>query len=176
MHPWQATATVILLLTVASAGSAVAQDRNLDWGTVEFDRDRGLTSATVAGPADSVWRVLRAAVEAAGVKITIDERTGGQIGNKRFRAVRRLGKEPLSRLFSCGNSTTGPNANNYHVFIGLLAALTPSGGSRTRLQLQVTAEAIDVPGGRSERVGCYSTGLLEYGLIERLDAAFPGTK
>jgi hypothetical protein len=176
VHPWQATATIILALTAAPVTAIRAQDRNPDWGIVEFDRDRGLTSGTVPGPADSVWRVLRTAVDAAGIKVTVEQRAGGRIGNQRFRAVRRLGNEPLSRLFSCGNSTTGPNADNYHVFIGLLAVLTPIDGNRTRLELQVTAEAIDVPGGRSERVGCYSTGRLEFGLIERLDAAFPGTR
>ena len=176
MHHFRATAAITLALTLAAAGSVGAQDKYLDWGTVEFNRERGLTTAVVAGPADSVWRVLESVMEGTGVKIAIDEPTTGRIGNQRFRAVRRLGKEPLSRLFSCGNGMTGPNADSYHVFIGFVAAITPAAGNRTRLQLQVTAEAIDVPGGRSERIGCFTTGRLEYGVIERLDAAFPGTR
>jgi hypothetical protein len=144
---------------------------------VDFRREHGITRGVIAGPPDSVWRAVRAMLADVGIPIKLDDRADGVIGNERFRAVRRLGKVPLSRLFSCGEGLTGPNADAYHVFIRFVVRLAPvPTAARTRFEMRVYAEAVDVPGGRPERLPCTTSGRLELTLVDRLNQAFPGTK
>lgn len=82
----------------------------------------------------------------------------------------------MSSFLSCGDNMTGPNADTYHVFLTFFAHLSPAGPTRTGFQLELHAEAIDIPGGRPDRLPCATTGLLELRLVDRLEAVFPGTK
>ncbi len=174
-----ATRTLVpLVLTMAFVSSASAQSERVttDWGQVQFYRDQGLTRGVIAGGVDSVWKVLGPIFKDLGLKLTVQDQSSGQLGNPRFRAVRRLGKAPVSRYFSCGQGLTGANADTWHVYIGFGMAVAPSGAGKTQFELQMQAEAIDIPDGRNERVPCSTTGLLEYALVNRLNDVFPGTK
>ena len=167
--PWVAGLLVVL------SRSAAGQEKLLtDWGTFMFERDLGSMSGVVSGPADSVYQVLKAFV--AGLKLTMKEEDpiAHQIGVKRLRLVRRIGKQPISRYLSCGEGLTGPNADLWHVFLNLGAQVTPA-TKGAKLQLLVHAEAVDVPGGRNERAPCTTTGRLEFEVLTHLRQVFPGT-
>ena len=167
----------VLAGAVLAPTVAQAQDRvTADWGLVQFRRDLGLTRGVITGGVDSVWKVLGPLFQELGLKATVEDRPTGQLGNPRYRVVRRIGQTPVSRYFSCGEGLTGPNADTWHVFVGFGMVVTPVGASRTQFELQMRAEAIDIPDGRSDRVPCSTTGLLEYALVSRLNDVFPGTK
>jgi hypothetical protein len=166
-----------LSLALVSSASAQGSERvTTDWGQVQFNRDKGLTRGVIAGGVDSVWKVLEPMFKDLGLKLTVQDKASGQLGNPRFRAIRRLGKAPVSRYFSCGQGLTGPNADSWHVYIGFGVVFAPAAADKTQFELQMQAEAIDIPDGRNERVPCSTTGLLEYALVNRLNDVFPGTK
>lgn len=167
------------MVSVTALGAVpclLAQDRETDWGRVEFSRDAGLTRGRIPGAPDSAWRTLRRLVEEAGIRVTVEEPANGLLGARRFRAVRRLGRSPISTFLSCGENMTGPNADTYHVFLTFLATVRPAVGGGTAFQLEFHGDAVDVPGGRPERLPCSTTGRLEQRLVDLLDAVFPGTK
>lgn len=167
---------LVSLTALRAVPCVLAQDRETDWGRVEFSRDAGLTRGRIPGTPDSAWRVLKRLVEEAGIRVTIAEPANGLLGTRRVRAVRRLGRSPISTFLSCGENMTGPNADTYHVFLTLLATISPTVGGGTAFQLEFHGDAVDVPGGRPERLPCSTTGRLEQRLVDRLDAVFPGTK
>jgi hypothetical protein len=167
----------VAVLTLAGfGGSAAAQEQvRTDWGTFNFERDLGVTSGTVAGSAEAVYQSLKTILTDLGIKISREEPATHQLLVNKQRLVRQLGKQPIANFLSCGDGLTGPNANSWYVYLNLGAALTPAGAGRSNLRLALSADAIDVPGGRSDRVVCATTGLLELALIRGLRSAFPGT-
>lgn len=152
-----------------------AQEKLLtDWGTFVFERDLGSTSGLVAGPADSVYRVLKAFFADVKLAMKEDEPANHQLGVKRLRVSRRIGTKPVSAFLSCGEGITGANADLWHVFLNLGAQVSPA-PKGSRLQILLSADAVDVPGGRSERVPCATTGRLELNILTHLRQIFPGT-
>jgi hypothetical protein len=163
------------LIAAVAAPSAVAQERlTTDWGTFMFERDHGATSGIVAGPADSVFRTVQAVLTEYGVKLK-DDPVARQLGANRQRVFRRFGKQPVSEYLSCGEGMTGPNADTWHVFYTIGVEIVPESANRARFAMTFAAEAVDVPNARSDRVPCATTGRLEWQLVKRLRAAFPGT-
>ena len=139
-----------------------------------FERDLGSMSGIVSGSADRVYRVLKAFFADRKLTVKEEDPINLQLGVKRLRLVRRIGKTPISLFLSCGEGLTGPNADLWHVFLNLGAQVTHA-TKGARLQLVVNAEAVDVPGGRNERIPCATTGRLEFELLTDLRRAFPGT-
>lgn len=164
-------AGMLLMVTQAAAGQ---EKWTTDWGTFMFERDLGSMSGVVAGPADSVYHVLKAYFADLKLEMKEDDPVARQFGVKRLRLVRRIGKRPISLYLSCGEGLSGPNADLWHVFLNLGAQVTPA-PKGAKLQMLVNAEAVDVPGGRSERVPCTTTGRLEFEILTHLRQVFPGT-
>ncbi|MEZ4588426.1 MAG: hypothetical protein R2909_18765 [Gemmatimonadales bacterium] len=165
-----------LALVSGSTGALQAQDPGApgDWGLVEFYRDKGLTKGAVPAPPDTVWNAFREILDQLGLE-SAESTAPRRLANARQRAVRRLAKQPLSRYFDCGDNITGPNANTYHVFVRFGLDLAPANG-KTAFEFAMYAEAVDVPGGRPDRIACATTGRLELKMVDLLDARFPGTK
>ena len=170
------TAIIVAVLVAGSAGTLAAQQRDMtDLGEIHWDRDKGTMAGTVNGPADSAYRVLRGFVKDLTLKVKPedDNPANNEFMVRRFRLVNKLGTERVSKYFSCGDGMTGPNADSWYVYLTIATALAPAGPAKSRLQMALTAEAIDVPGGRNERVSCASTGILEQEMVGRLKMAFP---
>ncbi|MGE0553425.1 MAG: hypothetical protein AB7R55_08330 [Gemmatimonadales bacterium] len=165
-----------LALVSGSARALEAQDPGApgDWGLVEFYRDKGLTRGAVPAPADTVWSAFREILAELGLE-PAESVAPRRLANPRQRAVRRLAKQPLSRYFDCGDNITGPNANTYHVFLRFGLDLAPANG-KTAFEFAMYAEAVDVPGGRPDRIACATTGRFELTMVDLLNARFPGTK
>jgi hypothetical protein len=65
---------------------------------------------------------------------------------------------------------TGPNADSWYVFLTVRALVTPAKAPDSQVQLQLIADAVDVPGGRNDRVVCATKGSLEAEIMKRLQA------
>ncbi|MBX3147221.1 MAG: hypothetical protein KF785_10675 [Gemmatimonadales bacterium] len=167
-------ATAATLLTAGTLAAQAQESARTEWGNFNFNRDLGRTSGAVAGPADSVHRVLLKTLDDLGLKIKDDQTAPRQIAMVRHRLVRRLGKTTLSRYFSCGQGLTGPNADTWYVYLNFHSRIAAGGPDKSQINLEITADAVDVPGGRNDRVACATTGNLELAIIERMRAAFPG--
>lgn len=167
---------VLILGGCALAGTLHAQQPQRVYtsgGTFEFRPEMGFASALVIAPPDSVLTVLEAVLADVGFKeIQVDTRSR-ELGIARLRMVRRLGKRPLSNFLSCGEGLTGPNADTWHVFI-TLGAKVDRAAQGARLELRFSAEAVDVPNGRNERLPCSTTGVLELQIVDRLNERFGG--
>ncbi len=156
-----------------TAGTLAAQETaRTEWGNFNFNRDLGRTSGAVNGPADSVHKVLLKTLDDLGLKVKDDQTAPRQVAMVRHRLVRRMGKAPLSRYFSCGMGLTGPNADGWYVYLNFHSRITSAGPDKAQLSLEVTADAVDVPGGRNDRVVCATTGNLELAIVERMRTAF----
>lgn len=125
----------------------------------------------LAAPAAEVFAVTAAVLELE-LKIDLKTRdsTAGLVGNLELVKMRTLGRSPLSRYVSCGSGMTGLNADNYRIFLAVLAFVDPLPGNKTRLGVAVTAGAQDVQGNAKQPVACGSTGALE-GHVRRTVAA-----
>ncbi len=147
-----------------------------DWGTFNFERDLGAMSGLVAGPADSVFRVLKTVFTGLGLSTKDEDSQNLSFKATRFKVMRKLGKRPVSFFMSCGEGILGPNADSWYVFLNYAVQLMPMPGNKSRLQMGLSAEAVDIPNGRSDRLPCATTGQMEYEVLRQLREAFPGTK
>ena len=173
-------ATILVpALLFALVGTAEAQQEERvhadNGGSVTFHRDRGVTTGRVSGTPDSVYRRLRSVSTDLGltIKPNGENPAGHEFLIDRQRLVTRLGKKAVSTYLSCGEGMTGPNADSWFVYLTVRAAVTPAAGAASDVQLQLTADAVDVPGGRSERVVCATRGILEGEIMKRLQAQTP---
>lgn len=119
---------------------------------------------------------LTAAVMETELKIELKVRdsTAGVVGNMELVKMRKLNRTPLSRYVSCGQGMTGANADNYRVYLALIAFVDTVPDKGTRLGVALAAAAQDLQGSSKPPVKCGSTGALE-GHIRRQVAARFGT-
>lgn len=171
----RATVALLCLVAVAPAAAAAQEIPRTDYGTFNFERELGVMSGVVAGTPDSVFRAVKTVLTDLGVTLKAVDPDGLQLGATRAKVSRRLGKRPVSFYLSCGDGMTGPNADNWQVFLTLTAQFLGAPKSQTKLVLSVAADAIDIPNGRSDRVTCSTTGQLEFAVLRRLREIFPGT-
>jgi hypothetical protein len=74
---------------------------------------------------------------------------------------RRLGNESMSAYLNCGESFTGPVANNYRIYISLMSIVRPDGKGASELETAFSAQAQNMEGTSGDRIACGSTGRLE---------------
>lgn len=124
-----------------------------------------------AAPAAEVFSTAAAVLEVE-LKIELKTRdsTAGVVGNLEMAKMRTLGRVPLSRYVSCGSGMTGANADNWRVYLAVVAFVDPLPGNKTRLSVAVAAGAQDYQGHSKQPVACGSTGALE-GHVRRSVAA-----
>jgi hypothetical protein len=108
------------------------------------------------------------------IELKVRDSTAGVVGNMELVKMRSLGRTPLSRYVSCGQGMTGANADNYRVYLALIAFVDTVPEKGTRLSVALAAAAQDLQGSSKPPVKCSSTGALE-GHIRRLVAARFGT-
>ncbi|MBM4187291.1 MAG: hypothetical protein FJ206_08275 [Gemmatimonadetes bacterium] len=168
-----------VLAVILGAHRSAAQEASpvprTDWGTFMFERDIGKTTGQLGGNADAVYAALPAAFAELGLTPKAVDPANRVLELKRHRLVRKLGKDALSRFLSCGDGLLGPNADSYYVYLTLTAQVTATPNGRSLLTLYFTADAVNVPGGQSDRLPCATTGLFEHRLVTKLQARFPST-
>ena len=121
-----------------------------------------------AAPGRTYGAVLTAMPD-LGIPVGRWDSKAGIVGSERFERMRAVGTIPMSRLFDCGASITGPNADAYRLEIAVVAWVTsaPRAGTST-LGLAAIASGRDVSGTSRGPKECVSTGILEAKLLERV--------
>lgn len=114
---------------------------------------------TLNSPPDATLAALSAAYADLGIEVKLWNPPAGEVGNKNFSKMYRLGGAPLSSYVGCGTITTGQAADNYRVTMSLVSHVTPS-GSGSRVETQLTAYAEDI-GSSKGTLACLTLGTLE---------------
>ncbi len=109
---------------------------------------------------DKVYQALIVAYSELGIPATIINPKDGLVAAINRRAVGRLGNERLSRYVSCGDSMTGPCANQDRVVLSVISWAKPDGAGKSRVETRVVGNASD-SGGTSLKMPCTTTGELE---------------
>ena len=133
--------------------------------TIHSHEDVPITEVTVRSNPQTVLPVLRGSYEELGIKVQVFDSAGangGQVGNKYFIKSYKLGDTPLSRYLDCGNTITGPAADNYKVTMSVFSVVAPS-ATGSSVQTHVAARADDVAAGGAS-LSCRSIGTLEAAL------------
>ena len=129
------------------------------------------TRFVLAAPRAATWTAVQEAFKALEVQPDLIDPARGMLGMTNVPKMRRLGRQPLSRLVSCGSGMMGPNADNWRVYLTVYAFVDAVGTDSTALRLAVVGGAKDVAGSSTDAVPCASTGALEEQLGARVRRA-----
>jgi hypothetical protein len=163
---------VCLILSVAGTASCAATPRT-DLGlpterTVAVDdqniyRTTTLPNSKAPIPAapSRTFDAVKLVYEELGIPPGTHDPSTGRFGNTDFWKQRRLGNEAMSTYLSCGESFTGPAANNYRIYISLMSMVRPDGKGGSELETAFSAHAQNMEGSSADRIACGSTGRLE---------------
>jgi len=120
----------------------------------------GQVRDSVAAPPERVHAAVVAAFRDLDIPADIVNPATGQVANTQFRAARELAGARLGRLLQCGETLTGPRADNDRVLLSVISKVTAAGAGSSFVETRVVAGATDV-GGTGGRFACRSTGELE---------------
>jgi hypothetical protein len=115
--------------------------------------------AIIEAPPAATLAALNSAYADLGIEVKLWNPQTGEVGNKNFTKMYRLGGKPLSDYVGCGTTTTGAAADNYRVTMSLVSHVTPA-GSVARVETQLTAYAEDI-GSSKGTLSCLTLGTLE---------------
>lgn len=166
----QRSSLAILMVAVAACASSsrspdvalptertvAVDDQNVYRTTVTAN-----AKAPIAAAPDRAFQALKAVYEELGVPPGTHDPATGRLGNTDFWKSRRLANEALSNFINCGESFTGPVANNYRIYMSLLSVIRPDGKGASELETAFVASAQNMEGSSSDRIACGSTGRLE---------------
>ena len=122
----------------------------------------------IAVPPGRAFTALKAVYEELGIPAGINEPANGRIGNTNFFKTRKLANEAISTYLDCGNSITGPAADNYRVYISLVSVVRPDGKGGSELETAFTGQAQNMEGTAGDKVACGTTGRLEQRIEQSL--------
>jgi hypothetical protein len=170
MHLGKAAALVGTILmfsdftACASTGTATPAHGTTVIGTTEGGTIQSYGTLTTdnyrvnAAPA-VVLTALRDAYTELGVDIGLWDPRTGEVGNRNLVKMHNLGGVPLSRYFGCGDTITGPAADNYSLTMWLVSQVMPDGsGSRIMTKAQARAQNVTSSNGS---VTCDTMGAFE---------------
>jgi hypothetical protein len=115
-------------------------------------------------PPDKMLAALRAAYADLGIEVKLWDPPHGQVGNKNFTKMYRMGGQPLSDYLGCGVTTTGEAADNYRLTLSLVSQVAPSAGGST-VMTTLTGYAEDMASSKGT-ISCGTRGILEGKLLQ----------
>ena len=113
----------------------------------------------IEAPPAATLAALNSAYADLGIEVKLWNPETGEVGNRNFTKMYRLGGKPLSDYLGCGATPAGQAADNYRVTISLVSHVTQAASS-SRVVTQLTAYAEDL-GSSKGTLSCLSTGTLE---------------
>jgi hypothetical protein len=119
------------------------------------------TKFAVPAAPSRVFEAIKAVYEELGVPPGTHDPSTGRVGNADFWKQRRFANEALSTFLNCGDSFTGPVANNYRVYMSLMSVVRPDGKGGSELETAFTAQAQNMEGTAGDRIACGTSGRLE---------------
>jgi hypothetical protein len=163
----------LCVLWLVAGTSACAASPHPDVGlpterTVAVDDQQVYRTTVVANPKASVpaspsktYDAVAAVYNELGIPPGTHDPATGRFGNVDFYRSRRLANEAMSTFLNCGESFTGPVANNYRIYISLMTAVRPDGKGGSEIETAFSASAQNMEGSSADRISCGSTGKLE---------------
>jgi hypothetical protein len=115
----------------------------------------------IPAPPNRTFDAVKAVYDELGIPAGMHDPSTGRFGNSDFWKQRRLANEPISAFLNCGESFTGPVANNYRIYMSLLSLVRPDGKGGSELETAFAAQAQNMEGSSGDRISCGSTGKLE---------------
>ena len=119
------------------------------------------SKAPVPAAPSRTFDAVKAVYEELGIPPGTHDPATGRFGNADFWKQRRLANEAMSTYLNCGESFTGPVANNYRIYMSLLSMVRPDGKGGSELETAFSAQAQNMEGSSGDRIACGSTGKLE---------------
>jgi hypothetical protein len=170
-------ATLVALLMVAGCSSQSGSSQAAKPAApiiITDERDATLSAAlgqrvisedpTVGEPVNAapvlVYQALIAVYNELGIPATVVNPKTGLVASVERRVFGRLSGTNLSRYLSCGDSMTGPRADQDRVVLSVVSRVKPQGTDKSRVETRIVATATGV-GGTSDRMPCSTTGELE---------------
>ena len=126
------------------------------------------TLEAVSGTPDQVFDALIAVYADLHLPVTDPDKEGHRVGVRGAKCMRQIGKSQISRFLDCGSGMTGANADSYRITLTVISSIKVELPARASIATFVTAEAVDMSGSASDRLGCSSTGQLEAELTKRV--------
>jgi hypothetical protein len=112
-------------------------------------------------PRATVYRALLAVYDELKIPAEIRDSAAGRVGVPSFYRRGDFAGHQISTWLSCGESMTGPNADNYRVYMYLMSTVSPDGENAATLRSVLLAGAVNVTEGARHPMPCESTGRLE---------------
>ena len=125
-------------------------------------------------PAAAVWKAAEKVFY--DMKITTDTRDSvrGVVGIVKYVKSSYMGNERMSKVFNCGQSITGPNADNFRINIALVAIVSAKSPAKSQLGVGFAGSGLDMRGSSSDPIVCASTGWIEADFAERVKKILKG--
>jgi hypothetical protein len=163
-------AFLIFALTV-TAGALPGQNPRARVWLPGFTTQTALDTMTAPEELDAPYGKVYTAVIAAfdEMKIPLDTRDSshGLVGNLTLTRRGSLAGSQMSRWLNCGTGITGPNADNWRIYIAVAALLDRvTTTNKTQLRVAMLAGAQDMQGNSKDPVVCASSGGIETKVLE----------
>lgn len=155
----------------ASTGSSPQTNQRVlvvdtDTRAITTSTDPSGVDTVIAGMPDRVWDALQAAYAEVGIEVLAINRPIGELGNRNFRVVGKLGGKPASTYFNCGfDPYSGPQANALPIQASLITVIRPESATSTHVESKLTGSARKI-GVSANPLYCSSTGELERRIAE----------
>lgn len=117
--------------------------------------------APVPAAPNRTFDAVKSVYEELGIPPGTHDPSTGRFGNTNFWKQRRFANEAISSFLNCGESFTGPVANNYRIYMSLISMVRPDGKGGSELETAFSAQAQNMEGSSGDRIACGSTGRLE---------------
>lgn len=128
-------------------------------GNVDISVERGVIATDLLAPVDEAWPALVEVYQELELELAKIDPNTHTLGNPALAATRRLAGLRLSRLFRCGDTMTGPVADESRVTVSIETRLEASEGGSTAFSM-IEASAVPFDGSGANRQ-CTTTGRLE---------------
>jgi hypothetical protein len=153
---------VAFTVVALTAGAARAQVRVLlpAWTDPVLMDSMKVDHPLKADPV-AVYAAVQKAYADLGIPIGNTDNKKGIIGSDKFERLHTAVGTTLSRIFSCGESQTGPNADSHRLSIAVATWVTPGRDGGSVLSTATTASAQDIAGAARAPRRCSSLGWLE---------------
>jgi hypothetical protein len=127
----------------------------------------------IDGPSAQVYQALLVVYTDLGIPATAVNPATGLVAAIERRVSGRLGGTNLSRFFSCGESMTGPRADQDRVVLSVVSRVKANGTDKSRVETRIVATATGSRG-TADRMPCTTTGELESRLHREVRRALRG--
>jgi hypothetical protein len=162
---------ILIFALVVTAEALPGQNPRARVWLPGFTTQAALDTLTVPEELDAPYGKVYTAVVAAfdELKIPLDTRDSarGVVGNLTLTKRVSLAGSSMSRWLNCGTGITGPNADNWRIYIAVVALLDRvSTSNKTQIRVAMLAGSQDMQGNSKDPVVCASSGGLETKVLE----------